>query len=135
MPRAGEVHGVSLPQPAVSPRLPAALRRFLVWLEEADQRVAKGEMSAIELAARAYQTLVSIHPFLDANGRTTRLLMDWLLVRHDLPRPIFDHSEHTVARFFGGQVFKGGDSVADDAVLSLARAMERTIAAREATLR
>ena len=38
-----------------------------------------------ELAFEAHYRLVSIHPFADGNGRTSRLLMNYLLVMFDLP--------------------------------------------------
>lgn len=34
------------------------------------------------LAARLHERLVSIHPFLDGNGRTARLIMNLILVQH-----------------------------------------------------
>ncbi len=44
-------------------------------------RVPRG-VHPIEHAARAYQHLVSIHPFFDANGRTSRAVMDYILMSH-----------------------------------------------------
>jgi Fic family protein len=37
------------------------------------------------IAAMAYQRLISIHPYSDANGRTIRLAADWLLMRDGYP--------------------------------------------------
>lgn len=45
------------------------------------------ERNAIHLAVWAHAEVVRIHPFEDGNGRTARLLMNWLLVRLGL-RPI-----------------------------------------------
>jgi Fic family protein len=56
------------------------MREFVDWYA-----TAEGEMPPAELAARSFQWLVSIHPFKDANGRTTRMVMDWILRRHGLP--------------------------------------------------
>ncbi|MCA8924166.1 MAG: Fic family protein [Planctomycetes bacterium] len=58
-----------------------AMADFVKWYQAAE----KSGMDPIELAARSYQRLVSIHPFYDANGRTTRLVMDYVLQRHGLP--------------------------------------------------
>ncbi|MEZ6184006.1 MAG: Fic family protein [Planctomycetota bacterium] len=59
----------------------ASMDEFLEWYRAAE---ASG-MEPIELAARTYQRLVSVHPFADANGRTSRLVMDYVLRSHGLP--------------------------------------------------
>lgn len=47
----------------------------------ADQiRSSRSTLHPIELAAMAYKRLVDIHPFVDGNGRTARLLMNLILV-------------------------------------------------------
>lgn len=58
-------------------------------LDPADIRLALGELHGqwteelarhpIFAAARAYQGLVSIHPFEDGNGRTAHLILNWIL--------------------------------------------------------
>jgi Fic family protein len=42
-------------------------------------------MHPVALAAWAHFRLVSIHPFIDGNGRTSRLLMNMTLVRFGYP--------------------------------------------------
>jgi hypothetical protein len=44
----------------------------------------------VAVAARAQRWLVSIHPFRDGNGRTTRFVMDYILTSLGLPPPILD---------------------------------------------
>ena len=39
----------------------------------------------VVIAARAHDGLVAIHPFVDGNGRSARLLMNLLLLRHTYP--------------------------------------------------
>jgi Fic family protein len=41
-----------------------------------------------DLAFEAHYSLVSIHPFADGNGRTSRLLMNYILVCHKMPLAI-----------------------------------------------
>lgn len=43
------------------------------------------EVHPIAAAALAGQWIVSVHPFDDANGRTARLVTDWLLAAHGYP--------------------------------------------------
>lgn len=46
---------------------------------------AEGSMHPIVLAAQAHHRLVAIHPFVDGNGRTARLVMNLLLMRRGYP--------------------------------------------------
>ncbi|MEW6056800.1 MAG: Fic family protein [Bdellovibrionota bacterium] len=50
----------------------------------------KETMDPVELAARFQQAFISIHPNIDGNGRTSRLLMDRILAEFDLPPPILE---------------------------------------------
>jgi len=43
------------------------------------------DLHAVELAAEAHYQLVTIHPFVDGNGRTARLLMNLILMQHGYP--------------------------------------------------
>ena len=42
----------------------------------------------VALAAETQRQFIAIHPFVDANGRTSRLLMDYIALRRNLP-PIY----------------------------------------------
>ncbi|MDI6770004.1 MAG: Fic family protein [Anaerolineales bacterium] len=69
---------VVLPNPVKVPQLMA---EFVHWLQTAQGHPA-------EVAAQAHYRLVSIHPFVDGNGRTARLLMNLILVREGYPPAI-----------------------------------------------
>jgi len=46
---------------------------------------AEGSMHPVILAAQAHHRLVAIHPFIDGNGRTARLVMNLILMRSGYP--------------------------------------------------
>ncbi len=46
---------------------------------------AEGSMHPVILAAQAHHRLVAIHPFIDGNGRTARLVMNLMLMRSGYP--------------------------------------------------
>jgi Fic family protein len=45
----------------------------------------KGTFHPVELAAEMHERLVTIHPFIDGNGRTARLVMNLLLLQNGYP--------------------------------------------------
>ena len=63
-----------LPSP---PEIPGLMQVFTEWLASAP--------ATPETAFDAHQRLVLIHPFSDGNGRTSRLLMNLLLLRQGFP--------------------------------------------------
>ncbi len=66
--------------------------------EEMDKIDAKDSeaMDPISLAVEYQFKFVSIHPFLDGNGRTSKLLMDRILMRFDLAPPTFKEDDWDV---------------------------------------
>lgn len=59
----------------------------------------KGVANPVEVAARATQKLISIHPFSDANGRTGQFVMNFILQRAGLPPATLSNPNFAV---FGG---------------------------------
>lgn len=60
-------------------KVPAALERFCVWLNEARQQVTACDSALqYEITFEAHYRLVQIHPWADGNGRVSRLLMNAL---------------------------------------------------------
>ena len=52
------------------------------WYNAAEQ---KGKLSPVELAALFHYRYIRIHPFEDGNGRIARLMVNFILARHDYP--------------------------------------------------
>lgn len=70
---------VILPNPAKVPDLMANMQ---IWLKSTKK------LHPVELAAEAHYRLVTIHPFVDGNGRTARLLMNMILMMEGYPPAI-----------------------------------------------
>jgi len=62
-------------------KVPELMDKFVLWLRESDD-------DALNIAIDAHFKLVSIHPFVDGNGRTARLLMNLLLMQAGYPPAI-----------------------------------------------
>ncbi len=78
---------------------------------------------AIEQAALAHFHLVSIHPFVDGNGRTARLLMNLILIKHGYPPAIILKNDR---RKYYNVLEKAHDGNLDDFIFFVARSLERT---------
>ena len=67
---------VVLPNPA---KVPMMMADFVRQMGE------RTDLHPVELAAEAHYQLVTIHPFIDGNGRTARLLMNLILLQNGYP--------------------------------------------------
>ncbi len=65
-------------------KVPQHTKQLAETIRIQSERVTTTEEN-LELAFRAHFDLVTIHPFYDGNGRTSRLLMNFLLERSSLP--------------------------------------------------
>jgi Fic family protein len=59
-----------------APEVPREMEGLIAWWTEADQH-----MHPVDLAAQLHHRFVSIHPFVDGNGRIARLLMNMVLAQ------------------------------------------------------
>lgn len=61
---------------------PALMSDLVAWYNTAE---AEGVLTPIELAALFHYRYIRIHPFEDGNGRISRLLVNYILSRHNYP--------------------------------------------------
>ena len=61
---------------------PALMADLVDWYNEEE---AKGKLSPVELATLFHYRYIRIHPFEDGNGRIARLIVNFILARHDYP--------------------------------------------------
>jgi Fic family protein len=78
-------YNVDLPQPHKVPYMMTELAQWLQGIQE----------HAVRVAADAHYKFVTIHPFVDGNGRTGRLLMNLVLLIHGYPMAIIPNEERT----------------------------------------
>jgi len=72
-----------LPNPL---KVPDLMNEFIAWLQTTKEQ-------PVQVAALAHYKLVTIHPFVDGNGRTARLLMNFILMQARFPPAIIKKEE------------------------------------------
>lgn len=77
---------VELPRPQ---RIPYLMKEFVSWLG------GQQDVHPVRVAADAHFKFVNIHPFIDGNGRTSRLLMNLILSLNGYPMAIIKTEERT----------------------------------------
>lgn len=76
-----------LPNPL---KVPELMEEFIKWLQ------SDNVDRPVKIAIDAHFKLVSIHPFMDGNGRTARLLMNLLLMQADFPPAIVRKEDRSI---------------------------------------
>jgi Fic family protein len=74
-------------QPPGSWEVPSLMEAWVSWLQD-----TAPALHPIERAAVAHHRLAAIHPFMDGNGRTARLVMNLLLLREGYPPTIIQRT-------------------------------------------
>ena len=80
------------------------MEEFALWLNS--ERAIR--MHPVRYAALAHYKLVHIHPFSDGNGRTSRLLMNMILMQAGYP-PVIIHKQHRHTYYENLQIANTGD--------------------------
>lgn len=70
--------------------VPRKMKEFIGWLKEMQ------EGHPVKIAADAHYKFVSIHPFIDGNGRVTRLLMNIILHLNGYPMAVIRNEDRTM---------------------------------------
>ena len=74
---------------APGPEVPKMVADLDAWVR--DQEAAGADPRL--LAAEVHHRLVSIHPFMDGNGRTSKLMADFMMARAGAPEPLWRESD------------------------------------------
>ncbi|VDK52443.1 unnamed protein product [Anisakis simplex] len=91
--------------PTAPELVPDEMEELVMWLNDEETLL----LDPIEFAAIAHYKFVYIHPFVDGNGRTARLLMNLILMQAGYPPiiiPVEERSEyyHTLTAANGGDL-------------------------------
>jgi Fic family protein len=89
--KTGEIFYFATPE-----ETPAKMYDLLVWYNE---KIAEAQFNPILLASEFHYKFIRIHPFDDGNGRTARILMNFILMKYDYPPVIIKTDDK--ANYFG----------------------------------
>ncbi len=73
----------------------AQMDEFSMWLASASIEASSSDESALVVASVAHTWFVTIHPFIDGNGRCARLLMNLILMRAGYPIAIITKADRS----------------------------------------
>jgi len=105
--------------PPESWEIPQRMTEWSDWLKSAGN-----DIHPVELAAQAHHRLVAIHPFIDGNGRTARLIMNLILFKQGYPPAVILR----VNRKQYYQVLMQADAGRNDPLISfVGRSVERSL--------
>lgn len=85
-----EITGSSV-KPTPHMDVPQAMHEFGEWFQQVSIR--NFNFSPVALATAAHAWFVQIHPFIDGNGRTARIILNLLLMRYHYPIPVITKDE------------------------------------------
>ncbi|MFC1842311.1 Fic family protein [Candidatus Dependentiae bacterium] len=106
---------VALPDPI---QVSDLMRDFVSWLHKTDEHPVK-------IAADAHFKLIAIHPFVDGNGRTARLLMNLILISYGYPPAVIEPEERKEYIAAIEKAQKTGDM--SDFYVLVAKAVEKSL--------
>lgn len=69
--------------------IPPNWRKVPIFMQELEQWLKVANEHPVVLAAKAHIRLARIHPFVDGNGRTCRLLVNYILMQHGYPPALY----------------------------------------------
>jgi len=89
---------------------PKGGRQIKQLIQEVIDKYNKSKLSLFEKTILFHSAFILVHPFIDGNGRVSRLIFNWMLIQNNLPPvdfPSEDHIEFTDLM----EVSREGDSI------------------------
>jgi Fic family protein len=99
------------------------MAEFFAWLKN------ETSLHAVAFAAEAHYRLVTIHPFVDGNGRTARLLMNMILMMNGYPPAIIRKNDRLayIASLEKSQLAQAKEGSKNDYLNLIAAAVDRSL--------
>jgi len=97
-----------------------AMNDFISWLQD-----NKEDLDPITLSAQVHYRFVTIHPFIDGNGRTARLLMNLILIQNGYPPAIIKVSNRV--EYIQAIEKAQNENVLDDFYEVIAKAVDESL--------
>ena len=105
--------------------VPGRMAEYAAWLTRTgDEAAVDQRLHPVARAAQAHIWLVDIHPFVDGNGRTARLLMNLLLLQAGYPIAIIRQEDRAA---YYAALEAGHEGRLDPFLLLVAEAVDRTL--------
>ena len=93
---------------------------FISWLQN-----NKEDLDPIILAAQVHYRFVTIHPFIDGNGRTARLLMNLILIQNGYPPAVIKVSNRV--EYIQAIEKAQNENILDDFYMVIAKAVDESL--------
>lgn len=107
----GSSHKLPLPD-----KVPGLMDNFSKWLFA---RQEKKDLHPVRFSAQAHYKLVEIHPFVDGNGRTARLLMNLILMKYGYPIAIVEYQTEKRKKYYSTiQIANKGDLLPFETIIA-----------------
>jgi len=97
-----------------------AMNDFISWLQD-----NKEDLDPITLAAQVHYKFVTIHPFIDGNGRTARLLMNLILIQNGYPPAVIKVSNRV--EYIQAIEKAQNENILDDFYSVIAKAVDESL--------
>ena len=99
--------------------VPSKMNDLIIWF-----RKNKNNLGVIKLAALFHHKLLMIHPFVDGNGRTARLLLNYILMKNGFPLVVILKNDRK--KYY--RVLSNADKMNNDPLIKFtAQAAERSL--------
>lgn len=70
-----------------------SIERIPLLLDSTQKAIDKAEIHPLDISARFHQFFIYLHPFPDGNGRTGRLISNFILAKFNLPHVIIEATQ------------------------------------------